>query len=190
MRSRLLRSAVCALVMGAVLLDACARQSEVARLTSVPRPVFRSPPPEGHVPPIADVAADRDELIAVLDSLHSHYDRAARGSSRTARAVVIGALVAAAIGAASPAITDGDKAERKISQAAAAITGILAGISAELQLSKKSEAERLCTATLYHAVSDVRLRYSSLTLPTTDSAWTRYVAFKDSVDRAVRNDCP
>jgi hypothetical protein len=95
----------------------------------------------------------------------------------------------AAAGASSPGFSNHEPTERKISQASAAITGILAGIGAELQLTRKAEAHRRCTSTLYHAVADVRLRYGSLTLPSTDSAWTQYVAFKDSVDRSVRGNC-
>ncbi|HVZ47771.1 MAG TPA: hypothetical protein VG916_03235 [Gemmatimonadaceae bacterium] len=173
-----------------VLLNACAaRQSETDRLMAAPSPALAPHANGGHVPPVADVAADRDEMLAVLDSMHAHFDREERRTTRLARVVVIGALVTGAAGAASPVFSNDNVVERKISQAAAAITGILAGIGTELQLTRKSESQRQCKATLYHAVSDVRLRYSSLTLPATDSAWNRYVAFKDSVDRAVRANC-
>lgn len=190
-RSRVRSALVSSLTAAVLLLNACVSlQSDTQRLLAAPRPVFRPPPNGGHVPPVEDVAADRDELLAVLDSLHSQVDASERHSTKVAHMVTIGALVIGAIGAVSPIFSAVESTERKISQAASALTGILAGVGTELQLSKAAEAKRVCKAAIYHSVSDVRLRYSSLTLPTTDSSWSHYIAFKDSVDRNIRANCP
>lgn len=164
-------------------------QSEAERLMSAPRPAIAGNVLNGHVPSIAVVSSDRDELLGVLDSLYGHYTHEEKRASLTARLVAVGALIAGGAGASSSAIVRGDRAERQFSQIASATTGLLAGIATEFQLSSKSQARRGCVTALYHAVSDVRLRYSPATLPATDSAWVRYLSFKDSVDRTVNISC-
>ena len=185
------RSRVTAALMSVMLLlNACASvQSDTQGVLVAPRPVFRPPPSGGHVPAVEDVAADRDELLTVLDSLHSHVGKEERHTTKVAHLVTVGALVFGALGAITPVFSNGLATELKISQAASAITGVLAGIGTDLQLTKKSEAQRFCKSAIYNAMSDVRLRYSSLTLPTTDSSWWQYIAFKDSLDRSVRVSC-
>jgi hypothetical protein len=180
-----------AALLSITFVSACASaRSDTRGITSAPRPIFHAPPLGGHVPPTADVAADRDELIGVLDSLHVRFDLAERSASRGARFVAIGAIVTAAIGASSPVFTSHEPTERKISQAGAAATGILAALATELQLSRKSEAQRNCKTAIYNALADVRIKYSSLSLPTTDEAWHDYLLFKDGIDRSIRSNCP
>jgi len=183
-------SARLALLAFALSVTACATaQNELEHLINAPRVTRPSVNLNGHVPPTEAVASDRDELLAVLDSMYKHYDKRARRTTSAARSFAIGALVIGTIGAISPAIIDGDRAERKLSQAASALTALLGGIATEYQMARKSESYRACVATLYHAVSDVRIRYSNATLPATDSTWFRYIIFKDSVDRAMRLTC-
>jgi hypothetical protein len=165
------------------------KTSEAERLMGAPKPITNAHLLNGHVPSQEVVLADRDELMGVLDSLYAHYSKESKRATTTSRWVALSALVVGGIGAISPAIVDGDKAERKLSQIASFVTALLGGIATEYQLSRKSEAHKACTVALYHAVSDVRLRYSPATLPTSDTAWNRYVYFKDSVDRAVNINC-
>lgn len=180
---------VCGLI--AIIISACVRgPSEADRLLTVPEPVLQQgAAARGHAPSLALIESDRDETLKLLDSLYAHYSRDEQRVTSMSRAVALGALIVGAIGASSSALVDGDRAERKLSQGASALTALLAGLATEFQLSRKSEARKACTAALYNALSDVRIRYGNATLPATDSTWARYVLFKDSVDRAIHLNC-
>ncbi|MEA3247370.1 MAG: hypothetical protein U9Q74_14545 [Gemmatimonadota bacterium] len=143
----------------------------------------------GHVPAPDVVARDRDELLEVLDSIHSHYSAQESRTTRVARWLLVTEIVDLAIGATSPALTRDPGSRLAISEVASGIGLVLAGLNAKLNLNAKADRLRGCTATLYHGASDIRIRYSDATIPQTDSAWARYVTFKDSLDFAIRASC-
>jgi hypothetical protein len=143
----------------------------------------------GHVPAINVVARDRDELLGVLDSIHTHYAAREARTTRISRWLVVTEIVDLLLGAISPALTKEPDKRLAISEVSAGIALALSGLQAKLDLGRKSEVLRGCISTLYHGATDIRIRYSNATLPQTDSAWTHYIYFKDSLDRAIRVGC-